>query len=255
MLSRAGNLVLDSISHRYGAGPTVLENISLSLAQNEIIALIGPTGCGKTTLLRLCSGLIKPLQGEIFHKQTPVDKPLHNSGFIFQEATLQPWQTTLDNATLALRLKGVGKPDSRRIARHWLEKVGLSKAESYYPRQLSGGMQMRVALARALCPEPEILFMDEPFGAVDAVTRNRLNEELLKLWQVQQCSVLFVSHAVSEAVFLAHRVVVLTGQPGRIFQEIPVPFQYPRLSELRESNRYQEKVAEVTHSLRMAEAQ
>ncbi len=243
-----------SLKKRYGAGPLVLDDINLTVAPGDFITLIGPSGCGKSSILKLVSGLNPGTEGALSVLGTTPKQARDRQAFIFQDATLLPWLTTEGNAELPLRLRGVAAADRRAKAREMLALVGLDKVRSYYPRQLSGGMKMRVSIARALTLAPQLLLLDEPFGALDEMTRNRLNEELLILRERSRFTALFVTHSVSEAVFLSNRIVVMAANPGRFHAEVKVDFPYPRQSALRETPEYQAKVNEVSRLLHQVEA-
>lgn len=237
-------ITLRGIAKRFGDGPLVLKDISLEARPGEIVAVVGPSGCGKSTLLRIIAGLISKTAGTI-HTGGPEVHP----AFIFQDATLLPWARVLDNIALPLRLKGVARRERLETAREWARRVGLREAGGYYPRQLSGGMRMRVSIARALSTKPNLLLLDEPFGALDAITRNRLNEELLGLHADAGWTAFFVTHSVTEAVFLSHRVVILADSPGRISTVIENSLPFPRDARTRESLGFQQLVAETTARL------
>ena len=242
-----------AVRKRYGSGPLVLDGLNLTVAAGDFVSFIGPSGCGKSTVLKLVSGLNPVSEGGLDVLGTRPKQARDRQAFIFQDATLLPWLTAQGNAELPLRLRGVA-PEERRIrATEALARVGLEKNGDYYPRQLSGGMKMRVSIARALTLSPQLLLLDEPFGALDEMTRNRLNEELLGLRQRLGFTALFVTHSVSEAVFLSNRIVVMAAQPGRIHAEVPVCFPYPREPELREQPEFQAKVTEVSRLLHQVE--
>ena len=237
-------IALTEISKRFGDGPTVLDRVSLSAQPGEIVAIVGPSGCGKSTLLRLVAGLLKASTGSIEQAG-----PVVNPAFIFQDATLLPWATVEQNIALPLRLKGHSRKKQEKVARYWAGRVGLEEVLHYHPRQLSGGMQMRVSIARALSLSPILLLLDEPFGALDAITRNRLNEELLDLHGDTNWTAFFVTHSVNEAVFLSNRIIILGRNPGRVSAVIENPLQSPRDSHTRESLEFQQRVAETTARL------
>jgi NitT/TauT family transport system ATP-binding protein len=203
-----------------------LENINLEVKPREFLCIVGPSGCGKTTLLRMIAGLDYPTSGEIILDGTPVEGPSPDRGMVFQEFSLFPWRTVLKNVEFGLRIQG--KRDIKRTAMRYIELVGLTGFEHSFPFQLSGGMKQRVAIARALATEPAILLMDEPFGSVDAQTRNVLQEELLEIWKRTKKTILFVTHSVDEAVYLADRVVVMSSRPGRILEVLSVNIERPR---------------------------
>ncbi len=242
-----------SLKKRYGAGPWVLDAVNLTVNAGEFVALIGPSGCGKSTVLKLVSGLNPPTEGGIEVLGTRPRLARDRQAFIFQDATLLPWLTVQRNAELPLRLRGLPAAERRSRAAGMLARVGLAPNAGYYPRQLSGGMKMRASIARALTLAPELLLLDEPFGALDEMTRNRLNEELLALREQTRFTALFVTHSVSEAVFLSDRVVVMAANPGRIHAEVRVGFEYPRRAGLRGQPEFQEKVNEVTGRLHEVE--
>ena len=242
-----------SLKKRYGGGPVILDDISLAVAAGDFVTLIGPSGCGKSTVLKLVSGLNPWSEGGLEVLGTKPKQARDRQAFIFQDATLLPWLTAQGNAELPLRLRGLSAADRRAKAREMLALVGLEKNAAYYPRQLSGGMKMRVSIARALTLAPQLLLLDEPFGALDEMTRNRLNEELLTLRERSPFTALFVTHSVSEAVFLSNRIIVMAAQPGRWHAEIKVDFPYPRRSALRATPEFQAKVNEVSQRLHEVE--
>jgi NitT/TauT family transport system ATP-binding protein len=248
--NQAARVALDAVGKRFDSGPDVLANLSLAATPADFIALIGPSGCGKTTCLRLLAGLTPPTTGAITIDNLAPAAARDRLAYIFQEPTLLPWLTARRNVELPLRLRGVPSADRAAAALELLRRVDLEPAAALYPRQLSGGMKMRVSLARALTRSPGLLLLDEPFAALDEMTRNRLNEDLLRLRETAPFTAFFVTHSVSEAVFLANRLIVLAANPGRIAAELPVPFPYPRAAKLRESLEYQQLVAAATAALR-----
>jgi ABC-type nitrate/sulfonate/bicarbonate transport system ATPase subunit len=209
--------------------PTLaLQPTSLSVAPGEFVAILGPSGCGKSTLLRIVAGLDTPTAGTVSLDGRPVTGPGPDRGMVFQSYTLFPWLTVERNIRYGLEERGLPEAEQRAIAARFIERVGLRGFENHWPRQLSGGMQQRCALARALANDPEILLLDEPFGALDHQTRELMQELLLEIWQQDRKTVLFVTHDIDEAVFLANRVLVMSARPGRIKAELPVPLSYPR---------------------------
>ena len=217
-----------------------LSDINLDVADKEFVCFIGPSGCGKTTLLRITAGLEKPDTGTLTVNNEPITGPGPDRGMVFQEYSLFPWRTVLKNITFSLELKKIPKREREKIARDFLELVGLSKFADSYPHELSGGMKQRVAIARALVNDPDVLLMDEPFGAVDAQTRNRLQHELLNIWEKKKKTVLFITHSVDEAVFLADKVVVFTARPGRVKEVISIDLPRPRERTSFEANAVRE---------------
>ncbi len=243
-------VTLKNLHKRYGKGALVLENIDIEVSGTEFIGLIGPSGCGKSTLLKLIAGLTPITSGELEINGRSPAAARDRMSFIFQDATLLPWLTVHKNIQTTMRLHGVDKRECALVADKMAAVVGLDKVKNFYPRQLSGGMQMRVSIARALSVSPQILLLDEPFGALDEMTRNHLNEELLKIRSMEDWTAFFVTHSVAEAVFLSTQIIILTANPGKIFKKIPVPFPYPRTAETRESAEFQSLVGEVSHHLR-----
>jgi ABC-type nitrate/sulfonate/bicarbonate transport system ATPase subunit len=232
-------LRIDNVALRFAAAGaaavTALEDISLAVEEREFSVIVGPSGCGKTSLLRLVAGLIQPSQGSITLDGRPVTKPGKDRGMVFQSYTLFPWLTVKDNVEFGLKIAGLEAEERHRIARRFLGEVGLAGFESAYPKQLSGGMMQRVALARALANDPEILLMDEPFGALDSQTRSLMQELLLTIWESAQKTVLFITHDIDEAILLGDRVHVMTARPGRIKEMVPIGIPRPRTVEVSTS--------------------
>lgn len=244
---------LRSVCKRYGDGPVVLQDIDLGVRAGDFVSLIGPSGCGKSTVLKLISGLSPATTGGVSVLGLPPRQSRDRQAFIFQDATLLPWLTARCNVEVPLRLRGTAAAERRRKAGELLRLVGLERAAEYYPRQLSGGMKMRVSLARALTLEPELLLLDEPFGALDEMTRHHLNEELLQLRERSRFAAVFVTHSVAEAVFLSNRILVMAAHPGRLHGEVEVGFDFPRRAELRGRPGFLAKVNEVTRLLHEVE--
>ena len=247
---RRADISFKGVSKQYGDRPPVLTGIDLSIAKGEFVSIIGPSGCGKSTLLKLVSGLTAPTSGNIeVGGMTPVDARAVVS-YIFQDPTLLPWRTVQRNVGLGLELDGVSNAARDEKVHSMLALVGLSPVAQAYPRQLSGGMKMRVSIARALASTPRILLMDEPFAALDEMTRDRLNEELLRLREERQWTVLFVTHSVTEAVFLSSRIIVLASHPGRVAHDLTVDMPYPRDAATRASDEFEQRIAAVSKALR-----
>ena len=250
-------IALAGVSKSYpgasGKSPAViLDNIDLSVARGEFVSLIGPSGCGKSTVLKLVAGLTPATSGNISVEGMTPANAREIVSFIFQDATLLPWRTVFDNVGLPLELERIPKELREEKVGALLQLVGLSHAAKSYPRQLSGGMKMRVSIARALSTRPRVLLLDEPFAALDEISRDHLNEELLRLQLEQSWSSLFVTHSVAEAVFLSSRVLIMAPHPGRIAYEIPIPLLYPRTAETRLDSAYEDLVAHVSKTLRGA---
>ncbi len=241
------------VAKRYGDGPTVLQGISFAAQPGDFIALIGPSGCGKSTLLRLIAGLSPVSSGTAMVEGAPPENAPPDLAFIFQEPTLLPWLTAAKNVEVPLRLRRAPAANRTRACRDALALVGLTGREQAYPRQLSGGQKMRVSIARALSLAPKILLLDEPFGALDEITREHLNEELLAIRQQQGWTAFFVTHSVAEAVFLSNRLFIFAANPGRLHGEVRIDLPYPRTVETRQSHGYQERVAEISRLLRSIE--
>jgi NitT/TauT family transport system ATP-binding protein len=233
------------VGKRFVDGTEALVEIDLSIARGEFVSVVGPSGCGKTTLLRLASGLTQATTGS-------VDLRTHRIGYVFQDPTLLPWRSVRSNVELFGELRHLPKAERRRRAEEAIQLVGLSDFVGHHPRTLSGGMRMRVSLARSLTLEPELLLLDEPFGTLDEITRERLNDDLLQLFVSQRFAALLVTHSVMEAVYLSARVVVLSVRPGQTLGEFDVPFDYPRSSELRFDSEFTRIASEVSACMRGA---
>jgi NitT/TauT family transport system ATP-binding protein len=239
-----------------GLPVVALEDINLEVEQGEFVALIGPSGCGKSTLLRVMADLIKPTDGTVLvnGKTAEQARKDRDYGFVFQNATLYDWRTVIRNVQLPLEIMNYSKAERDKRARDMLNLVELDDFADKYPYQLSGGMQQRVSIARALSFQPGILLMDEPFGALDEMTRERMNNELLRIWtNLKDMTVIFVTHSIAEAVYLSSRVVVMTPRPGRISRLIDIPLPRPRGSETRDMDEYFHLTSQVRHALRGTE--
>ena len=235
-----------------GGAPTVaLQATDLSVAENDFITILGPSGCGKSTLLRIVAGLEAQTTGEVLLDGRRIEGPGADRGMVFQSYTLFPWLSVLDNVCFGLRERGMPRDEQLHIANGFLAKVGLKGFENHFPKQLSGGMQQRTAIARALANNPRMLLMDEPFGALDHQTRELMPELLLGIWEAEQKTVLFVTHDIDESVFMANRVVVMSARPGRIKLDRPVNLPHPRHYSVKTSPQFTELKAELTEQVRV----
>ena len=226
-----------------------LADINLAVQDREFVSVVGPSGCGKTTLLRLIAGTLPKSAGEILLRGSPVTGPRRDIGIVFQTATLLPWRNVLQNALLPVDVQGLDKKTYTERARDLLQMVGLTGFERKYPFELSGGMQQRVSITRALVHNPAVLLMDEPFGALDALTREQMNLDLQRIWATAGKTVFLITHSISEAVFLADRVVVMSARPGRILAEFPVGFERPRSLDVMGAPEFGRLVTEIRRHL------
>jgi NitT/TauT family transport system ATP-binding protein len=239
-----------SMAYNGAHGPIVaLDKISLQVCPGEFVCIVGASGCGKTTLLRILGGLLAPTQGRVILGDEPIRTPGRRIGFVFQKANLMPWRTVLANVMLPLEIAGIPTEEAKVRARALIELVGLKGQEEVYPRQLSGGMQQRVVLARALVHHPTLLLLDEPFGALDALTRERMNLELQRIWLSRRPTVIMVTHSIAEAVFLADRVLVMKGPPGHISKEISVDLPRPRTLQMMSYERFAALAGQVRQTI------
>lgn len=234
-MSGAPLLVMNGVGKTFSNGVVALDDVDLTIREGDFVSLLGPSGCGKSTALRLIAGLSMPTTGKLDWRKALGDDCV---GFVFQEPTLLPWASVFDNIWLPLRLRGVSRKEAAPAVGELLERVHLTGFENAVPRELSGGMKMRVSIARGLVTKPRVLLMDEPFAALDEITRFMLNDDLLELWQDQRFTVVFVTHSVFESVFLSNRVVVMAARPGRVHAEIAIDAPYPRDEEFRTSPAY-----------------
>ncbi|WP_446744030.1 ABC transporter ATP-binding protein [Silvibacterium acidisoli] len=250
----APQIELKGIRKRYANGRMILDDLNLTVAKGEFISLVGPSGCGKSTVLKLISGLTPATEGSIVIDGMTPRNARETMSFIFQDATLLPWRTVESNVGLGLELERIPREKRRERVSSLLELVGLGHVSRAYPRELSGGMKMRVSIARALATGPRLLLLDEPFAALDEISRDRLNEELLRLREEQKWTVVFVTHSVAEAVFLSTRIVVLAPNPGRIHADLPIAFDQERNGDLRSTLEYEQTVTRISRLLREARA-
>ena len=225
-----------------------IDDVDLDVEEGEFVCLLGPSGCGKSTLLFIAAGLEKATAGLVTKDGQPVSGPGRDRGMLFQQFALFPWRTARQNVEFGLEIRGIGREERWKRARHWLSVMNLEEFADSYPHQLSGGMQQRIAIARLLVNDPDVLLMDEPFAALDAQTRSLLGEELIRVWQETKRTVLFVTHSVDEAIMLADRVVIMTKRPGRIKADIPIEMARPRDTASEEFNRYRREITGLVRS-------
>jgi len=231
-----------------GGGLQALEDVSFAVCPQEFVCVLGPSGSGKSTLLRILAGLLPPTAGDVTYQGSVLNGPRRGVGFVFQRANLMPWRTVLQNITLPLELQGLPRSECLRRAGELVELVGLQGFEASLPHDLSGGMAQRVAIARSLVHDPDMLLLDEPFGSLDALTRERMGAELLRIWQARRKTVVMVTHSISEALYLADRVLVLTPRPGRLCLDLPVDLPRPR----DEGSLYTPEFGALAHRVREA---
>jgi len=249
-------LVVETVSKafpglRRGPPTRALEPVDLAVADNDFISILGPSGCGKSTLLRIVAGLEVPTTGRVLVDGRAVRSPGSDRGMVFQSYTLFPWLTVRENICFGLREKGVAPAEQERIAAHFIDRVGLRGFEDHYPKMLSGGMQQRTALARALANDPEILLLDEPFGALDHQTRALMQELLLGIWEADRTTVLFVTHDIDEAIFMANRVAVMTARPGRVKSDVRIDLPHPRHYTVKTTPEFSAYKARLTEEIRV----
>jgi NitT/TauT family transport system ATP-binding protein len=248
---------LRNVAKTFESGTVALRGFDLAVREGEFVSLLGPSGCGKSTALRIIAGLGEPTSGTIDWPGATFDsagRPEREIGFVFQEPTLMPWATVFNNVWMPLRLKRIPKSAARDRVMDALAMVGLDQFADSYPRELSGGMKMRVSIARALITRPKLLLMDEPFAALDEITRFKLNDDLLDLWQRFGWTVIFVTHSVFESVYLSNRIVVMAARPGRVAEDIAIPCPYPRGEAFRTSTIYNDNCRRVSAALHDAMA-
>ena len=236
-----GRLILSGVSREFN-DLLAVSDINLEVADGEFVCLLGPSGCGKTTLLRLAAGLDAPTAGELFLDGKKIEGVNRECGFVFQEYALFPWRTVKGNIEFGPEVKGMQKEERERISRHYIDLVGLKGFEDHYPHELSGGMKQRVGIARAYANNPKLLLMDEPFGALDAQTRNLMQAELLRIWEKEHISALFVTHSVDEAVYLSDRVVVMSARPGTVKEIFENNLPRPRIRTGPEANALRDSI-------------
>ncbi|MDF0698059.1 ABC transporter ATP-binding protein [Rhizobium sp. MC63] len=245
-------VVMRSVSKTFSSGTVALSNMTLSVESGEFISLLGPSGCGKSTALRIIAGLGDVTSGDIDWPSSRVNSkglPEGDIGFVFQEPTLMPWKTVFDNVHLPLKLRHVSKTAAHDRILDVLSTVGLQDFAGAYPRELSGGMKMRVSIARALVTKPKLLLMDEPFAALDEITRQKLNDDVLRLWKTTGITVIFVTHSVFESAYLSNRIVVMKARPGRVHADLPLTTSVERDAHYRTSEEYRKACETVSHSL------
>lgn len=244
-LSPEPALVFDKVSMRFADGTLALDDVSLTINKGEFVSIVGPSGCGKSTLLKIASGLVPHSEGSV-----QVDRS--QLGYTFQDATLLPWRKVLGNVELLMELRGVPKAERKRIALEQISMVGLDGFANHYPKRLSGGMKMRVSLARSLALNPSVFMFDEPFGALDEITRERLNDEVISLYRQKGFTGLFITHSISEAVYMSTKVIVMSRRPGKIQSVYDIPFAYPRDESLRYDPEFTRLCGEISVALRRA---
>ena len=242
-LNTSSSLSFDDIGMIFPDGTEALRNISFELSKGEFVTIVGPSGCGKSTLLKIASGLLEPTNGSV-----EVDR--ERLGYVFQDATLLPWRTVSKNVELLAELHGIDSQERKQLVEESIELVNLEGFENHYPKSLSGGMKMRCSLARSLTLKPPLFLFDEPFGAVDEITREKLNEDTQQLFKQEGFAGLFITHSISEAVFMSTKVLVMSARPGRLVAEFDIPFEYPRKPDLRFNADFAELCGKVSVALR-----
>ena len=244
-------LELQSVEKRYDNGTLALQGVDLAIGEHQFVSFLGPSGCGKSTALRMIAGLSAVTAGRIAWSDALTDHAQEIS-FVFQEPTLMPWARVFDNVWLPLRIKGVSRQAAKPLVDGVLAKVGLEQFATVFPRELSGGMKMRVSIARAMVTEPRLLLMDEPFAALDEMTRFKLNNDTLSLWQAKRFTTIFVTHSVYESVYLSNRIVVMAARPGRVIADLPIDEPYPRSDAFRATPQYARWCVQVSQALQLA---
>ncbi len=244
-------LELQRVVKRYDNGTLALQDVDLAIGEHQFVSLLGPSGCGKSTALKMMAGLLPMTSGQIAWSDPSKDHSKDIS-FVFQEPTLMPWSVVFDNVWLPLRLKGKNREQARSQVEDALKKVGLAQFAHVYPRELSGGMKMRVSIARAMVTEPRLLLMDEPFAALDEMTRFKLNNDTLSLWHAKQFTTVFVTHSVYESVYLSNRIIIMAARPGRVIADIAIDEPYPRTDAFRSTERYAQLCVKVSQELQKA---
>jgi NitT/TauT family transport system ATP-binding protein len=252
--SGAPLVALRGVGKTFASGTVALAGLDLTVRAGEFLSLLGPSGCGKSTALRIIAGLTEPTQGAVDWQPAAKADGASRLGFVFQEPTLMPWANVSNNVMLPLKLKGAASDEAAKRVAAALESVGLEKFAKAYPRELSGGMRMRVSIARALVTEPALLLMDEPFAALDEITRFKLNNDLLQVWQALRTTVVFVTHSVFESVYLSSRIVVMAARPGRVVTELAIDAPYPRDQKFRTSADYAALARRTSDALAQAMA-
>ncbi len=251
-------VTLNNVSKSFSNGTIALKDLTFDVKRGDFVSLLGPSGCGKSTILRIISGLSNPTNGEVlwsaadsYNQKSNSNTNLHEMSFVFQEPTLMPWLTAFGNVFMPLKIKGISKQQAKQEVMEALTLVGLEKFSENYPRELSGGMKMRVSIARALVTKPKLLLMDEPFAALDEITRFKINNDLLNLWEKFGWTVVFVTHSVFESVYLSNRVIVISSRPGRVIADLPITEKYPRSNSYRTSTEYNNYCKQVSETLHM----
>jgi NitT/TauT family transport system ATP-binding protein len=250
----SAKIELSEVDKRFANGVEAVQTLSIAISPGQFVALLGPSGCGKSTVLRLIAGLEAPTSGTVQVDGAPADDRPRVMSYVFQEPTLMPWASALDNVALPLRIRGSARGAARHAAGQALAAVGLADRANAFPAELSGGMRMRTSIARALVTRPAVLLLDEPFAALDEITRQRLNDELLALWSEQGPTSVFVTHSVFEAVYLSQRVLVMGGQPGRVIADLQVELGYPRAPAMRLQAPFIEYCGRVSAALERAQS-
>lgn len=240
---------IDHLDFTYTEGQKVIEDFNLLIYDQELITIVGSSGCGKSTLLNIIAGLLPPTQGTVRIKGTPITQPGPDRTMVFQDDAVFPWYTVRQNVEYGLRVQKIPEKERNKLVDHYINLVGLNEAKELYPRQLSGGMRKRVDVARAIATKPEVLLMDEPFAALDVLTKQRLQEEFLNVWSANRVTVIFVTHDLEEALYLSDRVVVMTPNPGRVRALVEVPFSRPRDADIKTNSEFQKMRRELGYIL------